>query len=236
MKAGMVRRFGQGGAVGASAFRTLLLSYSPSLYWPLDAVYGVNDQSVGGTNDGSASGPAVGGHTATAAPIVGEDASCTDFDGTDDKVTSTYNPFTGVRTWLGWAYRDDSTSEDTLFAGTADFPGSLLVRLETGSQEVDLFVGAENDSWAAAWPGNAEWVFWALVFDEPGDAARLYINGAFVSEQTVATAYPGAPGNFQIGVFGAGVNPFNGKMAHVAVVESGLNGTQISNLYAARLG
>jgi hypothetical protein len=244
MKTGMVRRFGSGGDVVAeSAWRTLLLSYGPSLYWPLDAVYGADDQSAGGTNDGTAVGPTIGGHTATSPPIVGEDVSCTDLDGSDDRITSAYACYVAnsTRTWLGWAYRDTSDTADALFGSTAAGGQNVRQRMPAASTNftfVQDTTGGVVTSWVGAWPGDTQWVFWVLVYDDSvtTDNITLYINGSAVSTQSNSGNYDASPGNFNLGSATGTTDPFNGKMGHIAVVEGALNATQVSDLYVARLG
>jgi hypothetical protein len=219
-------------------FRSLLLSYGPSLYWALDDTDLAVDLS-GNSRDGTASGPTIGGHTATFPPIDGEDPSCTDFDGTDDSVRasgSSYNPYaTGtVRTFLGWFYRDTSTTLDTLFGGAAAFPNQgMMLRLDASGQDVSMYASATGVTWTAAWPGNGEWVFCVLVFDETAAAANasLYINDSLVETKDQAGDY-GVGTTFRVGDEG-GNHPWDGKMGHVAVVEGGLTGTQVGDLWTA---
>lgn len=213
-------------------YRDLVLAIAtPALYWPLDATYGIVDQSGSGRNGSEgATGVSIGGFPGS--PIVTETTS-TDFDNVNDRVTSIYTPFANgtTRTFAGWAYRDTSSGVDTIFGATAA-ANNALFNLASGSQNVQFSpdAGAHVTVWTAAWPGNAQWVHWALIFDESANNATLYINGALVSTQTQSNAY-GASGNFQIGAAGA-ANFFDGKMAHVAVWEQALTGSEINTLYS----
>jgi hypothetical protein len=235
LRPGMIRNWVPFQEEEVVTFRSLLLSYGPSLYWALDDTDLATDLSGNG-RDGTASGVTIGGHTATFPPIDGEDPSCTEFDNTDDAVTSTYAPFTNgtTRTFLGWAWRDTSTSADVLVSGSGTYPNTTIIQGANGSQTVEFYNGAAaTASWAAAWPGNAQWVFWAVVFNETTNDATLYINGSAVSTVSQTDAYDAAAGNYQIGRIAGGNNPFDGKMGHVAVLESGLTAQQVEDLYTA---
>jgi hypothetical protein len=138
-----------------------------------------------------------------------------------------------TRTFMGWAYRDASADADTLI-GNSGSPTHAQLSLSSGSQNVVFNPGASATTWTSAWPGNGEWVHYALVFDEPGSSNNisLYLNGALVSTQTntgqFSRASQSAAGNFNVGVFAGNVNPFNGKMQGVAVFERGLSADEIS--------
>lgn len=223
------------------AYRNLIIADTPDLYWPLDATYGVNDQSSGGTNDGTAAGGAtVGGFAGS--PISGETTS-TDLDGTDDRINSSYNPFTNgtTRTYTGWAYRDTSTSDDRIFSSSAAISACPILQLSSGTTNVLWGPGGTGGTfttWTSAWPGNTQWVHWALIFNETTNDASLYINGAFVSTQANATAYNASPGTLQVGAsFTTGLGaPFDGKQAHFAVFTRALTASEIQGHYRAGVG
>jgi hypothetical protein len=172
--------------------------------------------------------------TFTPGPLTVDDEGASDFGGTNDYITTTYNPFTNgtTRTFMGWAYRDSSATADTLFGGSVANPAVLA--LSAGSQNVTFKPqNATTTTWAAAWPGNTQWVHWALVFNESTDAVTLYINGALVSATTNVQAYNATPGNFQIGSYNTTTDPFDGKMAWVSVHTAALTAAQIGDAYDA---
>lgn len=227
---------GAGGEAAPATFRSILMDLTPALYWPLDAVDGATDQSGNARNGTGSGGVTIGGHTATSPAIVDEDASCTDFDGSNDKITSTYAPWTNGRatSFIGWARRDANTTSDVLFGSTGD--GDVLF-LNGGSDTARFTTfggGAESDDWAGF--TAAAWHFWALVFDEPNNTAAFYRNGALVTSLAHPGTWFGSNGNFEVGATGATSNPFDGKQAHVAVFESGLTAQNISDLYDAATG
>ena len=158
-----------------------------------------------------------------------QNTTATAFDGSDDRITTTYNPFTNAttRTYMGWANRTTSTSADTLFSGSVASPAVLA--LSSGSQNVTWKPqNSTTTTWTAAWPGNAQWVHWALVFNEGTDAVSLFINGALVTATTNAQAYNATPGNLVIGARQSTTDPFVGSMAWFSVHEKALTAEEIS--------
>jgi hypothetical protein len=151
-------------------------------------------------------------------------------------VNLTTGPFVNgtVRTFEGWANRDSSANDGTLFAGS-DPTTDPWLKLNAVTNEVRFMPDESGGSstgvtWSNAWPGNNRWVHWALVFDEAADRASLYINGALVSTQTVTARYSATPGNLQVGArYGSGALAgfFDGKLDEVAVYDHALSADQI---------
>lgn len=128
------------------------------------------------------------------------------------------------RTFMGWAKRTDSASNDCLIGST--HPSTpFILRLEAGSQDVKIFpISGSSQTWTAAWPGNGVWTHWALTFQHTrGGAetviAKLYINGVFVSSKTVAATIVMSGGAPTIGYRPSNLDFFNGQRAW----ESGHN-------------
>ena len=155
----------------AVPYQPYALSLGPSLYWSLNSRTGVTDLSGNGLTGTGDGGVAVGANATS--PLNGGAAS-TDFNGSDDWVYSTYDPFDSgtVRSFCGWAYRDTSSSYDGIFG--------FRLFLESGSNTVYFSAqgGPDFPTWTNAWPGNTQWVHWAIVFNDPSDLVYLYINGA----------------------------------------------------------
>jgi len=208
--------------------------YSTAMLLPLGATAGGTDLTTNARNGTAAGGVTIGGIAANSGPLVRSDAGATDFDGTDDRITTAYNPFTNStsRTYMGWAKRDTSSSVDTIFGGSVASPAVL--QLSSGSQNVVFKPqNSTTTTWTSAWPGNGVWVHWALVFNETTNDVSLYINGALVSAQTNAQAYNGTPGNFQLGTYNSTTDPFDGKMAYVSVHTAALSASLIDAAYDA---
>jgi hypothetical protein len=190
-------------------------SYSPSIFLPLAGSAPLTDLSGNGRNGTGAGGIVAGGHAT--GPLEAYDVGATDFDGSNDYISTTYSPFTNgtIRTYMGWAWRDTNASQDILIGGSvANSPGLIL----DTNQDV-IWAPANGGSfytWAAAWPGNQQWVHWALVYEEGTDNAYLYIYGQLVSAKSGTTmAYNASPGNLWIG--DGQWDNFDGKIAWVSV-------------------
>lgn len=219
------------------SYRDLILADSPALYWPLDSTYGATDQSGNSRNGTGAGGISIGGFSSS--PISGETTS-TDFDGSDDHLTSTYKyAALSVFTFSAWLYRDTNAANQHVFqADQNQAPG---LRFPSGAQNV-VWRPISNSTtgeitWSNAFPGNTTWAMLTFSFNTGTGNGSLYINGAFVSTQNTATAYGGTPAtaNFLLGRLNT-VSPWDGKMAHIAVWERALTASEIQSHYQAGLG
>lgn len=144
------------------------------------------------------------------------------FSGTSYQSASGIGPLVkgSVRTFVGLASRDTSSSNDSIFGGSSS--GDL--RLPT-SNDVVWRANSTAVTWTGAWPGNGVTVFYALVFDDAANTASLYINGSLVSTQAAAETYADAPGVIRIG---AGASfPFDGLVLPFAVSTRELSAEEI---------
>jgi len=137
------------------------------------------------------------------------------------------------RTFMGWAWRDTSSSADTLLGGSA---ASVMVRLDSSGNNLSFFPSsaAAGSTWTSAWPGNGEWVHWALTFNEATDTANLYINGEFVSAKTNAVQFPAGAANLQIAA--RGTDFFDGQQAWVSVHSRALTALEIQGAFVSADG
>jgi hypothetical protein len=212
---------------------TATLNLWPALLWTLGDVDGLVDRTGKGRDGQPLGGVTVGGQQD--GPTV-FDATATRFDGVDDRITSSYSPFMGNvgRTFVGWTRRDSSSSSDLLF-GSSAAAGADQARLYLPSNENVRFEpnggDGQNIVWDNAWPGNAQWVWWALRFDQGANAVALFINGNLVSTQSCTDGWPVAAGNFQVGVAGTANMPLGGDLALIAVYEKLLSDAALSTLY-----
>lgn len=214
--------------------RGAIIALSPTLYWPLDSTYGIIDQSGSGRN-GTAQGSAViGGYAGS--PVSGEAKSSTDLTGASQYISSTYSPFVngGSLTLMGWARRDNATLIQPLVGATGGGNPALAPRLRLGAANTNVTwepdAGSGVTTWNA-WPGDNLWTHWALVFNEATDQASLYINGALVSTQTNAVPFNASAGTLLLGE--TGTDYWDGKIAHFAVFDYGLDATQVKSVYDA---
>lgn len=217
----------------------VVLADGPSLFWPSITTTTATDASGNGRNGTIAGSPT----TTVASPVTepsGDTDTGLDLDGSNDYISSSYNPFTNgtARTFEGWAWRDSNGSHDMLFGSAGS--GSELVTLNVlgGGNDVNFDprsdVGAAGVNWAGAWPGTGQWVHWAFIFDEANDTGELFINGVSKGVQAVTDAYGATPGNFMVGAYQNTQHHFDGKMQKVAVYEYVLTPQQVAFHYDAR--
>lgn len=210
----------------STAYRDRVLADGAALYWRFRESVG-ETIAVDSSGNGR-SGTYVGATDRVASPICRESDTAVDLDGSTGYVSSTYSPYVAgtVRTFEGWAWRDTATNKNSLFGGTIG--QRMYIRVNAGSNDMVFGNGVGNAVWTAAWPGTGQWVHWVLVIDDPGDTAKLYINGALVSSEVVASTWVGAD-NFAAGTdFAApGFDEWDGKLDEVAVYEYGLSADQI---------
>ncbi len=138
-----------------------------------------------------------------------------------------------VRTFFGWALRDTNTTFDMIFSqGGGSNGGSVGGFLEwygnQGGNTTGLRVNGVYLS-TPQLPPPGEWFHWAIIFDEVANTAKYYINGALVATSTVAFSYA-AGGNLWWGQGTDTAHTFDGKMAHVGVVERALTAAEIGTL------
>jgi hypothetical protein len=140
------------------------------------------------------------------------------------------------RTWMGWAYRDASGTNDALFGGSNNGIDGIVCQLASGGNNVQFSPQQSGGAttWTGAWPGNGQWVHWAVVFNEPANLVSLYINGALVSTETQSLPFV-TGSTLEVGS-SAGASVFDGKMQGFAAYEQALTATQIANIFAASLG
>lgn len=209
-------------------------SLGPSLYWPLDATYGVTDQSGNGRNGTGQGGITIGG----AASVTGEPTdSSTDFvPASSHRVTSAYNPFTaGSRRTFIFAFNVDDTTggNRAIFGGTDATHGPGFITGAGGSGSIwrpDFSVPQPN---TAPFYVAGERNFLILDWDDAANTVTVYrTDGSVWSVQDLgAAAHYNAPtGNFQVGAERAAGLPFDGKIAHAAVVERGLTAEEADTL------
>jgi len=221
------------------------------MYLPLDSAAGLTDLSGQGNNGTANGGMTVGG-------VIGGDGvppESTNLDGTNDIITTGYNPFKNgnILTLLGWAKREGETDFDIIFAGD-DVIG------DGGGTEVPCFelVTAQSDGrcrprwywdvaadfpiyqdWDYDWPVGI-WHHWALLIDtttnDPERALNLYIDGDPMGPPTISplwapyiSPFSSDPGNIEFGARSSQVDSesFDGKMAHLAIYEAALSPAEI---------
>jgi hypothetical protein len=212
----------------------------PSLFWTLADVNGLHDQSGNGRDGTPLGGVTIGGDPD--GPSGFADATATVFDGTDDGIGSSYDPFIGTapRTFVGWAkWAAGGPAQYTLFGSSAGDADRPTLRVSVSNRNV-VFLPSGSDGQAINWPAAAGpedvWFMWTLVADPGNSRAILFIDGVRVLAQAMTNPWPAAPGNFQAAVGATSKQPFKGSQALVAVYEQALSDAQIGALYQASLG
>jgi hypothetical protein len=214
--------------VGDRSYESVVLADEPSLYWRL------GKEGASDTSGHARTGTGVGGINigASVGALANDEDASTTFDGSNDKITSTYAPFTAgsVRTIEGWGYRASTGAIHTLFGGSLGTGPRLT--LASGSQEVIWTANAAvSASWPGAWPGVNQWVHWAIIFDDPANSAELFINGVSQGVRAAEDTYT-SPGNIQLGAYALAAF-FNGKLDEFAVYEKRLSPERIFAHYLA---
>lgn len=127
--------------------------------------------------------------------------------------------------------------------GSASYPNGVIVGIDSNATSPRAVFydskwggGASPVYWNAAWPGDNQWVHWAIVFNNPSNTVSLYINGSLVSTQPTVTDYSAVPGKLMIGRALSFFATFDGKMSHYAFwAGTTLKGTQVRTIYNAGL-
>lgn len=227
-------------------YRGLVLGYGPQLYWPLDdtpgsysatvladtpALYWRLGETVGTTAADASGNGRVGTYAGTftlnqAGGLTGDANPAVDLDGTTGVITSTYFPWvTGSSlTFMGLAWRDTNGSIDALMGGTTGSGSNNrpTLTLASGNQNVTWqpTEGAGGVTWTAAWPGNAQWVHWAMTYNDATGVAELFINGFSKGKLTSPNLYVTTTANVEIGANrgSPGLNNFDGKLDEFAII------------------
>lgn len=226
--------------LGNRAYADVCAADSPVIAWRL-GTNGATDTSGNARNGTGGGGITIGGVAAPGALTSLETDGATDFDGTDDRITSTWSPFSdsSVETFEGWAYRDASASNDNLYAGNGGATAPSLTLLSGGNdvrfRVRDNDAGATSSTtWTSAWPGNGQWAYWAIIVDLANDIAELWVNGISQGVKTGLTQTHSTPGNFQVGAVGSAFSdPFDGKMDEIRAYIGRLTPNRIFAHYQA---
>lgn len=140
-----------------------------------------------------------------------------------------------ARTFMGWANRDSTSGNHTLFGGSNNGIYGILLRIPTGTNDVQFFpdAGSGATTFSAAWPGAARWTHWALTFVSGGGSnnVRLFIDGQLVGTATNAATFPTGSA-VEIGSW-ALTHPWDGKQALFSVHTRALTATEIAAVYAS---
>ena len=218
-----------------SAYSTAVLAATPSLYWRLGETSGTNAADSSGNSRNGTYGAGCTLNQTGAMPTYDSAAPSVLFgNSTTGVITSSYAAFPqgSKRTFMGWANRAATTDFDTIFGGS-----TLGLFLSSAAETVNWRPdGLHSVAWggANAWPGTAQWVHWALTYDDTALLAELFLNGSSKGQLSVTSGqgYPASGGNFTAGASGT-LNPWNGNQQDVAVFPTILSAAEILSIYQA---
>jgi hypothetical protein len=155
------------------------------------------------------------------------------FNDTTGRVTTSYTPFSTTTTVEGYAYRNSTASNDTVF-GTDGGSNQVICRANSGGTDISFWnnaaVGAVT--WSAACP-TASAFHYALTYTDSTKVAELFINGVSQGTKTLSGALTGTPGNICWGSWGGGNDWFGGRQAFAAAYTNVLSSTTIMNDFLA---
>jgi RHS repeat-associated protein len=226
-------------------YQSLIRAQSPSAYWRLGEASGSEaaDSSGSGHAGSYVGSPTLG----TDGALIDDDADdgAVRLDGANQHVASSYSPFANgtTRTFEGWANRESESTLDMLIGGSTPDQSAAYLTLggEFGLPSSSVHWMPQGNLgngavWHNAWPTVGEWVHWALVFNESGDSAELFINGVSKGARPgITAAYAGSPGGLNAGAWrglgGAHPYAFDGAIDEVAVYERGLTPAEVLGHY-----
>ncbi len=217
-------------------------------YWKLDEGTGstARDSSAGGSSGSLINAPAWS--TSVSGSIAIDNASCLDFNGTNQSVSvgDVLNVGdTADFSVSGWFNRDTATTDDVIFAkrrGTSAGNVGYLVYLNALDDKLYLEVSDGVDEYRVrsitsfSAPG---WNQFTIVWDQDLAAEiKIYINGVEVGTETAGTL--GNIGslanteNVRIGAESDGGNPFDGRLDEIRFYNRALTALEAANLGGGR--
>lgn len=220
-------------------------SVPPSMFLRLDDTTSTFADSSGYNRIGTSSGTAV--PSASLGGAVMGTSWTRDFDGVNDYISTDYMPFASgatVRTYEAWIYRDTNTTEDTIIsssntASNNAFSIKMLANADTLSVALNDVAG--NRNFTSTEIGTGNWKHVVVVVDCNNDEIKLFVDGVAAGTGTttgvrtgITETYSANPGTLIIGSKGTSSNPFDGKIAEVAVYEGGLSSADALAHFRAR--
>jgi Concanavalin A-like lectin/glucanases superfamily len=216
-------------------YDTTVLGYTPTLFYRQKETSGT---AAADASTGSHAGTYTDNFTLNQSdsPIT-NDASARSvlWDGSDGWIATSYNPFSGNKTFMGWGKRTDQSAAHGFFGGSA---ASTSPCLYLGSGDASINWAPDMSStvvtFDVSWPGGGGWHFIMLTFNNTTFDAICYVDGV----KNGATKNPGvgynaSPGNFQWCGRGTFQYVWKGKLAEPAIVNGLLVGSDALAIYQA---
>jgi len=169
------------------SYQQMVTALSPSIFLPLGASSGLTDLSGNARNGTAAGGVTVGG---AAGPLTVSDGGATDFDGTDDRITTTYatrrnlltNPNfeTNTTTWA-------ATGTGSITRTTAEFHDGAASLAVTCPGTSPTLEGAWNLT-AVTVPASGTYTCSAYVKATVGTTMQILMREHDAADATIGTA------------------------------------------------
>jgi len=222
-----MRKNQYGGWAKMNRLRTY--SPAPSMLIPMNAQYGLRDQSGNGRNavegNGAMAVGSGGTPNAATANIDPPDTSTPFINSPARQLTSSYVGYVAGQPFsaCGLAYRTNSTTGHVLFGSDG---GANKVSLKILSGSFDLTFSPDGSvtttTLTSGWPGTGTWTAWGFSFNPTTDAVRFeQISDPTIGAPVVKTGTNAgnfsSPGNVTIGATASGASDsLQGFMAHFA--------------------
>ena len=207
-----------------------VMADSPSLYWKLGEAAGATTAQDETANDRD--GTFAGGVTLdqSGALHASQDDGAVDFNGTDARITSTYNPWSGAVTLEAWVRPDNiAGAANDLIIGATSHTQFLI----GNNGQVHFFFNGLNAISSTQFVADNQWSHVVATFT-PNSGGEIFINGTPQGFQATALGYGASPGNMQVGAHGASpAGWFNGKIDEVAVYSGALSRARVEAHYLA---
>lgn len=220
----------------ANGYETTITAFSSLVsYWPLDGSLDATGNALdlksgyGGVKSG---GITLGGVSPGALTTYSSQPATNYTGGNYLAVADTAAlRITGDLTILAWVKPTDRANYYEILTKTGDgLARPYEYRLEQTSGKATLLNTAAGQLDATTAPSTGAWSMVAVT--RSGTTITHYLNGSSNGSGTLATGTDnGTPVNIGARV---GVINWKGALAHVAILNAALTGTDISNIYAAR--
>lgn len=214
-----------------SAYSDVVLADSPLLYWRLGEGSGTAaSDSSGNGRDGTY----VGSPSWEAGALAADSDQAVALSGSGQYVSSSYALTQGSSyTFEAWVKRTNQSTTHTIIA--TDGSGAPMLARMAASDQLDFHSQAGSSvSWASSGIGTGSWRHMVITFDNANDRAALWIDGAIVSDQSLAADFQATPGNFTAAAWSdMRFEPWDGSLDEIAVYSGVLSGERIFKHYRA---
>jgi hypothetical protein len=154
------------------------------------------------------------------------------FDGVDDKLTTTLSTLTSSSTWTIWVKRTQSMNFYNMFMSM----GSIFFAYRSDGviQYSNLIGSVQQDVFASPSLVDNVWYSFAFVssYSAGNTTMEIYVNGVLQTQSTFA-GQQSITSPLIFGDWGFASYPFKGKIGDVRVYSRALTTTELSTIYTA---